>query len=473
MNVLTNGIPVANSRVGSRTGVILASALLAALPLVFAAPSTASAATLEEAVAMAVTAHPRVFGAKAAEDEALDSIDVERSTFFPTVDVIAGTGYVRTDNTGTRDRGTRAVGTTTVVNVLPRTDVRISLVQRIFDGFETISRTRSAEHVATASGFDVNFAADEIAVRAVQAYLNVLREREILALGKDNVAKHRDVLQNVTDRFDSGAGSEVDVFQAESRLALAESRLLEERSNLRIAEVDFLEAVGEMPADLDVPDNPSDAIPATVDDSFSAALGNNPELLSATAIVASRKEDISVAKSPFWPQINLELSHTWDEDADPTNRGIGNVSEFLVRLRYNLFSGGADRARTARAMSRASRTYLREAEIRRLIEEQIRTDFNELSVSRDQVPIVEARVMATSNVLDGYEEQFELGLRSLLDVLDLGNELFDTRVSLVEAEYRYKFAHYRLLTTTGTLLSTLGVSIPAMIPAMEEEMAAQ
>ena len=76
--------------------------------------------------------------------------------------------------------------------------------------------------------------------------------------------------------------------------------------------------------------------------------------------------------------------------------------------------------------------------------------------------------MATSKVLTGYEEQFELGLRSLLDVLDLENELFDTRVSMVEAEYRYKFAHYRLLTTTGTLLSTLGVALPESIPAMEE-----
>ena len=371
---------------------------------------------------------------------------------------------MRTDNTGTRDRGSRPAAKDTDVELL-RTDVRISLVQRVFDGFDTIRRTRSAEHVATSTGFDVRFAADEVDVRVAQAYLNVLREREIIDLGVENVDKHRDVLQNVTERFDIGAGSDVDVSQAESRLALAESRLLEQRSNLRIAEIDYLEAVGEMPGDLDLPGNPTDAMPASVDDGFNTALANNPELLSATAIVDSRKEDISVAKAPFWPQINIELSHTWDEDADPTNRGIGNVTEALLRVRYNLYSGGADLARTERAMNRASRTMLREAEIRRLVEEQIRTDYNELSVARDQVPVVETRMMATTKVRDGYEEQFELGLRSLLDVLDLENELFDTRVSLVEAEYRYAFAHYRLLTTTGMLLSTLGVAVPEMASA--------
>ena len=298
MNVVTNGMSTANSRVASRAGVTLAGALLVAFPLVFAPPSTASAATLEEAVAMAIGAHPRVFGAKAAEEEAIDSIDVERSNFFPTLDVIAGSGYVRTDNEGTRDRPTKPPGTGGVVNVLPRTDVSISLVQRIFDGIDTLSRTRSARHVATATGFDVRFAADEIGVRAVQAYLNVLREREIVLFGEDNVAKHREVLQNVTDRFDSGAGSQVDVSQAESRLALAESRLREQRSNLRIAEIDYLEAVGEMPADLDVPDSPVGAIPASVDDALGSAFDNNPELLSATAFVESRKEDIETASSP-------------------------------------------------------------------------------------------------------------------------------------------------------------------------------
>ena len=104
----------------------------------------------------------------------------------------------------------------------------------------------------------------------------------------------------------------------------------------------------------------------------------------------------------------------------------------------------------------------------------MRVDYNELSVARDQVPIIEQRVMATERVLEGYTEQFELGLRSLLDVLDVENELFTARVSLVESEYRYKFAHYQLLSDAGTLLTTVGVEPPAeSVPFEQEAMTSQ
>ncbi len=457
----------------SRIGLGVAFGLMVGLPTIAGAPSTARALSLDEAVAIAVGGHPRVFGAKAAEEVAADTVDVERATYFPEINAFAGSGYVRTDNPGTADRANRG-DKSAAVEVLPRTDASVRLTQRIFDGFETLSRTRSAEHVAESAGFDVRDAAEDIAVRAVQAYINVLRDRDIILLGEANVAKHREVHGKVTERFESGAGTEVDVFQADSRLALAENRLREQRSNLRISETDYLEAVGQMPEDLDVPATPAGAVPATEEDGVQTAWDNNPEIKSAAAIVESRRDDIDVARSPYWPTLNLEVSHTWDKDADPNARGIGNTTEVILRLRYNLYRGGADKARTARAKERASQTLQREFEIRRLIEERMRVDYNELSVARDQVPIIEQRVMATERVLEGYTEQFELGLRSLLDVLDVENELFTARISLVEAEYRYTFAHYQLLSDAGMLLNTVGVEPPqASVPFEEEAMASQ
>ncbi len=128
----------------SRIGLGVALGLFVGLPTVGGAPSTAQALTLDEAVAIAVGGHPRVFGAKAAEEVAVDTIDVERATYFPTIDANAGIGYVRTDNEGTADRTSRPPGDGSAVNVLPRYDASVRLTQRIFDGFETLSRTRSA-----------------------------------------------------------------------------------------------------------------------------------------------------------------------------------------------------------------------------------------------------------------------------------------------------------------------------------------
>ena len=283
----------------SRIGLGVALGLMVGLPTIAGAPSTAQALSLDEAIAIAVGGHPRVYGAKAAEEVAADTVDVERATYFPEINAFTGSGYVRTDNPGTRDRN--GVGSTHrgPVNVLGRTDATVTLTQRIFDCFETLSRTRSAEHSAESAGFDLRDAAEDIAVREVQAYINVLRDRDIIMLGEANVAKHREVHEKVTERFESGAGSEVDVFQADSRLALAENRLREQRSNLRISETDFLEAVGQMPEDLEVPANPADAVPATEEDGVNTAWDNNPEIKSAAAIVESRRDDIDVARSPY------------------------------------------------------------------------------------------------------------------------------------------------------------------------------
>ncbi len=260
----------------SRIGLGVALGLMVGLPTIAGAPSTAQALSLDEAIAIAVGGHPRVFGAKAAEGVAADTIDVERATYYPEINAFAGTGYVRTDNPGTADRATRGTTGDAHVNVLARTDATVTLTQRIFDGFETLSRTRSAEHSAESAGHDVRDAAEDIAVRAVQAYMNVLRDRDIILLGEANVARHRDVLDKVSERFEAGAGTEVDVFQAESRLALAENRLREQRSNLRISETDYLEAVGQMPEDLDVPATPAGAVPATEADGVQTAWDNNP-----------------------------------------------------------------------------------------------------------------------------------------------------------------------------------------------------
>ncbi|MCH8154008.1 MAG: NAD(P)-binding domain-containing protein [Proteobacteria bacterium] len=124
-----------------------------------------------------------------------------------------------------------------------------------------------------------------------------------------------------------------------------------------------------------------------------------------------------------------------------------------------------------RAVERMGQTVHREAEVRRLLEEQMRVDFNELNVARDQLPALEGRVMATDNTLSGYREQFDLGLRSLLDVLDVQNELLTASNALVDGEFRYRGAHYQILSTAGMAISCgSSISCAAVAPrSLESE----
>ena len=135
-------------------------------------------------------------------------------------------------------------------------------------------------------------------------------------------------------------------------------------------------------------------------------------------------------------------------------------------VRWNLFQGGANLANTRRLNEVASQAVQSEAEQRRLVVEQMRIDFNARQVASDRIPTLEDRVLAADLVVAAYRQQFQLGQRTLLDVLDVENELFQARVALVAGEFDYRVANYQMLSTIGTLGPALGVVAP------EETMAA-
>ena len=196
-------------------------------------------------------------------------------------------------------------------------------------------------------------AAEDIAVRAVQAYINVLRDRDIIMLGEANVAKHREVHEKVTERFESGAGSEVDVFQADSRLALPRTGCASSAAICGFPRPTFSKRSARCRKISEVPANPADAVPATEEDGVNTAWDNNPEIKSAAAIVESRRDDIDVARSPYLADAQPRgLAHL-GQGRRSERRGIGNTTEVILRLRYT--STGAAPTRRARRAPRSAR----------------------------------------------------------------------------------------------------------------------
>ncbi len=443
------------------------------------------ALTLQQAVQLAVDTHPTVQAAEAAKRARDQQVDEARSPFYPTVDVRAATGYERSNTPGTRGRAGRGVGPSTVAGVGPfggpgsgsnqsdneahvnmlHTDSEILVRQMLFDGFETWNRTAAAGIRVKAAGFQVRDAEELIALRAVEAYLSVLRSREIVSLAEENVQAHVGVLGDVRIRAREGGGSIADVRQAEARLALARTRLTNQRGELRDAETDFIEATGTAPDNLELADVPEDLVPETMDGSVEEALSRNPAIHAASTTVDARRTDVEASKGVMWPRFDLELSAQRNQNISGS-RGMELFYRAFGVARWNLFRGGGDLARTRRLNEAASEAVQREAETRRLVVEQMRIDFNARQVASDRLPSLEDRVLAADQVVAAYRQQFQLGQRTLLDVLDVENELFQARVALVTGEFDFRVANYQMLATIGTLGPALGVVMP------EETMAA-
>ncbi|MGD8834982.1 MAG: TolC family protein, partial [Desulfobacteraceae bacterium] len=121
------------------------------------------------------------------------------------------------------------------------------------------------------------------------------------------------------------------------------------------------------------------------------------------------------------------------------------------------YNGGSDRAAREAASSRRLQLVSARKDQYQKIEEQIRDTWSQYQISGRQTDTYADAVKYNTQTRDAYQQQFVVGQRSLLDVLDSENELFQSSGQLITAQVNEIIAVYRLLTLSGCLLNSLGV----------------
>ena len=425
-----------------------------ALALLLLAGGNAGAASLKESIEATLATNPEI-GVVAADRQAIDQeLRQARAGFLPSIDLRGAAGPEFTDSPATRRRGGSSDSTT-----LLRLESQLTLSQMLFDGFATQSEVERQKARIDSSAFRVQETAEFIALDAVEAHLDVLRNRRLVELAVDNLEQHQRILARVRRLEREGAGSIADVTQAEARVAAAKNFLVIARRNLRDAEATYLRVVGSPADELEEPLPPLAAIPESPDSAAARAAVNSPTVLIANADINVSKAELEGARSGYYPRLDLELGAAANRNLDGID-GKDLDAQALVVLRYNLFRGGADIAREREAFARVreSREVLRRA--RREAEEQARVAYNGLVAASERVEVLRAGVEAQRATRDAYAQQFELGQRSLLDLLDSQNQLFIGRSDLTTAEFTELFAVYRVLAVIGDLLTTLDIDRP-------------
>jgi adhesin transport system outer membrane protein len=305
----------------------------------------------------------------------------------------------------------------------------------------------------------VQEAAEFIALDAIEAHLEVLRNQVLVELADENLAEHLRILGLVRDLEGEGASSIADVRQSEARVAAAQNALATARGNLLDAEALYISVVGFAPETLEDPVVPYPAVPESQEAAAALAVVDSPTVLIAHADIDVAKAELRGSRAGYYPRLDLEAGAAANDNLDGV-RGRDIEAQALLVLRYNLFRGGADIAREREAFARVreAREALRQAQ--RSAAEEARIAYNALVTANARVEALRAAVEAQRATRDVYAQQFDLGQRSLLDLLDAQNELFIARSNLVTAEFTEIFGVYRVLTVIGDLLMTLDVDRP-------------
>jgi adhesin transport system outer membrane protein len=415
--------------------------------------SSVQAETLQEAIHTTLKTNPDVLAAISERQAVSKEINQARAGYFPTIDLGVGTGWESTDSPATRSRGDGEIH-------LNRDEASLNLRQMLYDGSLTKNEVERQKARTDSRAHSVYSVAENTALEATEAYLNVLRRQQLVELAQTNLESHQRTHDQITLRSERGVGRRADMDQSFGRLALAETNLMAEQSNLRDAETNYLRVIGATPSSLSEPPMPDPFMPSSVEEAVNIAIQNHPTLRSAQADVASANAQHDVTRAAFLPRVDFELGTRNDHDIDGV-RGTDKDVTAMFRLRYNLLNGGRDKARreeTAFLINQA-------AEIRnnthRQVEQSVRLSWNALETVRRQMSYFEQYADAAEKTRDAYQQQFNIGQRTLLDLLDSENELFRARISLTNAQYDELFTKYRVLNSIGALLESLEIIAPA------------
>ncbi|WP_321346904.1 TolC family outer membrane protein [Halopseudomonas oceani] len=420
--------------------------------------------SLRAVVAETLDSNPEISSSLQAYYASQHDARVAAGGYLPSIDVDASLGQ------GNRQFDNRSD--------YSRNYAEISLTQMLFDGFRVRNNLAHAEYSSRALYYEALSEAEAKALEAAEAYLDVLRYRDLVGLAQENLSHHLRVQQHVEERAESGVGNHADLKQIEGRVSLARSNLMTEVANLQSVTARFQRLVGRAPSDdMDPVSIPQGRVPDSLEQVLNTSFANNPALYAAFENIRSAEADLGAAKANRYPTLELGLrqgiyknNNSFDNRTDPDSYGSENIVE--LRMRYNLFNGGSDRAAERAAHSRINQAQsLRDkacVDLRQTATIAY-TDILNIEVRKQSLA---AHRDASGSVIEAYRQQFDIGRRTLLDVLDSENEAYQAERAYVAGKYDQQLAELRTLQSMGTLLSTLSVT-GEQVPTLEDALSGE
>jgi len=412
------------------------------------------AGDLADTVHKAIAHNPDVLVTQDDQRAIEQNVREAKAGYLPRVDVNAGIGGEKSDNASTLG----ATGRQGYLG-LHREESGIRITQMLFDGFFT--RQEVARQTATlqAASYRVRAAAEDVGLRATQTHLDVLRRREQVELARDNLAAHQRVYDQIRMRSERGVGRVADTDQAAGRLALAKANLEAQLGNLRDAEIAYLRVVGEMPTEMTAPSALADSLPGDLAALTAEARQTHPTLASAVADIDATVAQHEQARANDYPRFDLELGASHNSNIDGV-RGADEDLIAMVRMNYNIYRGGADLARKRSTEQRISQArHIRDRAEHQVVEEA-GLSWNDYQTAQTRLDLLRQHADSAKATRNAYLKQFNIGQRTLLDLLDTENERFVAELNYIDGKFRVLYAHYRIMASKGQLLGAMGVTPP-------------
>jgi adhesin transport system outer membrane protein len=436
-----------------KSAVALAAAGLASLA------SAQSDGVLREAVRQAIGTNPEVTARLNAYLAGSDAVAVAGAALRPRV-AIEGR-LARTDD--------RITTRSPQNEQLDQTGLALTLNQLLWDGRATARDVTRSERERAVRWHELADATEQTTLEVARAYVDVQRYRALVSLAEENYVQHRYAEARLQARVTAGVSRGVDLEQAAARVALAEANLTTELANLHDVSARYQRLVGSPPPGaLPTVSLPSGALPGSAGEALALALRDNAAITAAVENLRAVRASAQARRGAYHPRVEARVRSGLGRNYDGIPDQKRDTTAELV-MSWNLYNGGADQARIQEGANLLNQAADLRDKTCRDVRQSTEIAFSDIRKLTELQAALERNTLSIEKARNAYRQQFDIGDRTLLDLLNAENEVYTARRALANAGFDLSLARMRTLAATQQLGATLGAVVPVPAPPAAED----
>jgi len=405
--------------------------------------AAASADDLAQIYDQAKENDPQLLSAAATRDAAFEAVTSSRSTMLPQINLTAGYNINNSD-AQVRDSELLSAG--------------VSFSQELYNRSSWVA-LNTAEKQARQADAQYAVAQQSLILRVAQAYFSVLSAQDNLEFVRAEKAAVARQLEQTKQRFEVGLSAITDVHDAQAQYdtvladeVLAQNTLVNSYEAVR-------EITGQEPQNLSILDTARfSATPSneSMDALVNDAQQKNLTLLSSRIAQDIAKDNIALASSGHLPSLTLDGGYDYGKQFDKSASSYSSYHDYNdlsigVNLNVPLYTGGKVTSQTKQAeYAYVAASQDLEASYRSVVKD-VRANNNNINSSIGALRAYEQSVVSAKSALEATEAGFDVGTRTIVDVLDSTRSLYDANKNLSEARYNYILSVLQLRQAVGTL----------------------
>jgi len=419
-------------------------------------PSLLSALSLNDAVVKTIEENPQIYIKKNILQSEKELLQSAYSGYLPSVDLAYSVGPEMTQTIANqRDKVYHT-----------RQDASATVTENIFAGFDTVNDVKRQQSLILSADKSLQDKANTLALEVVGAYLDIIRKKKLQDIAQENVAVHKKYLDQIKEKLDSGIGRASDYEQTLSRYENARSSYIASQQNYKNSLYSFQRLL-KTKIDANELEIPSlGALPSqNLDELVKMAFENNPTIHVSQANIAAAKAIYEKSKATYYPKADIQAQAYWNEDLNGIRTTATqpydeeNGYNVLLKLSYNIFNGLSDKAVVESNKYKMLEKLSSLEDSKRYIEAFTKIAWQTYTSTKDQIVYVQRNIDASKQTVADYQEEHDLGRRSIIDLLNIELEYNAARNRMVTTQYNHYLAYYQLLSYTGKLLEEMGVDI--------------